>query len=81
MAVKAKVKIDYAYHAARHMCEGCNKLHGGGRVMTGYVCTAYQTQPSMYVRANQCPMNLRIKEAKSTKIHVGQGKTKAGGNR
>ena len=77
-----KQKIDYEYEANRHMCEGCSKLHGGGRVLTGYVCTMYNyVAPSMYLRANECPANPRRRPINTGKVHVGQGKTKAGGNR
>jgi len=80
--VRSKSGIDYEYEATRPMCEGCNKLHGGGRVMTGYVCTMYNySAPGMYVRADECPANARKRPAKYAKIHAGQGKTKAGGNR
>jgi len=81
-SIMQKQKIDYDYEATRPMCEGCNKLHGGGRVMTGYICTMYNyVVPSMYLRANECPRNPRKRTGKVEKVHVGQGKTRAGGNR
>jgi hypothetical protein len=75
------VKIDYEFHATRHMCEGCNKVHGGGRTLLGYVCTTFRTKPHHYVGAGECPMNIRLRPPVGRKVHVGQGKTKAGGNR
>lgn len=78
-----KVKIDYDWHKTRHMCDGCNKVYAGGRTLLGFICTMWnnRTIPGMYVRADQCPMNPRLKPLKGPKTHVGQGKTKAGGNR
>ena len=79
----ARTKIDYDHEATRHMCEGCNKVHGGGVTMLGYVCTMWnqQAKPGMYLRANECPANPRKRPEFTGKVHVGQGKTKAGGNR
>lgn len=72
----AKVKIDYEHEANRHMCEGCNKVHGEGRTLTGYVCTMWNAQqiPGMYVRANECPANPRKRQAVGRKVLVGQQK-------
>jgi hypothetical protein len=77
-SIDAKAKIDYKYEATRPMCEGCN--HTVGRTLTGYVCQAYKTKPSMYVRANECPCNSRLRPIVGGKVRAGQGKTKAGGN-
>lgn len=75
-------QFDYEAEEARHMCEGCNKVHGGGRTLTGYVCTMYNySPPSLFVKANECPHNYRRRKLVRGKVHVGQGKTKAGGNR
>lgn len=76
-----KDSIDYDHEENRHMCEGCSGLYAGGRILTGYKCTSYLTAPSMYVRANECPRNPRARRPGFVKVHVGQGKTKAGGNR
>jgi hypothetical protein len=70
----AKLHTDYEYEATRHMCEGCNKVHGGGRTLLGFVCTTYLVKPSMYVRANECPMNKRIRKQAGRKVLVGQQK-------
>ena len=81
-SIEQKQKIDYEFESSRHMCEGCEKAHGGGRVMTGYICTVYNyVAPGMYLRANECPVNARKRPVRSIKIHVGQGKSRAGGNR
>lgn len=80
-SMMAKVKIDYDYEASRPMCIGCNKLFAGGRILTGYKCMAYLHRPSMYVRADECPMNPRIRPVVTGKVRVGQGRTKQGGNR
>lgn len=77
-SIMAKVKVDYDYEASRPMCAGCNH---GGRVLIGTKCHMFATQPSMYVRANECPANPRIRPAGGAKLRVGQGKTKQGGNR
>jgi hypothetical protein len=77
-----RVQFDYEAELARHMCEGCNKVHGGGRTLTGYVCTMYNyVPPKMFRDANECPHNYRRRKLVRGKVHVGQGKTKAGGNR
>ena len=77
-----RVQFDYEAELARHMCEGCNKPYGGGRILTGYVCTMYDRRPpQMYIDANECPHNTRRRKIVRGKVHVGQGKTKAGGNR
>jgi len=82
-SIMAKQAIDYEYELTRHMCEGCNKVHGGGRTLTGYICTMWnaQVKPGMYVRANECPMNPRKRKVVTGKVRVGQGRTKQGGNR
>jgi hypothetical protein len=50
--------------------------------LTGYVCTMYNySPPSLFVKANECPHNYRRRKLVAGKVHVGQGKTKAGGNR
>jgi hypothetical protein len=50
--------------------------------MTGYVCTMYNyVAPKMFRDANECPHNYRRRKLVAGKVHVGQGKTKAGGNR
>lgn len=69
-------KIDYQYEADRHMCEGCDK-----RAIDIGDCLMYATTPSMYLRANECPRNPRKRPPIGSKIRVGQGKTRAGGNR
>ena len=79
-SIMNKAKIDYDFEASRNMCEGCNKVHGGGRTMLGFVCTMFLTKPGMYVRADECPMNKRIRRPLWKKVYAGQGKTKAGGN-
>lgn len=80
--VMRREQFDYEAEEARHMCEGCNKVHGGGRTMTGYVCTMYNyVAPKMFRDANECPHNYRRRKLVAGKVHVGQGKTKAGGNR
>lgn len=67
--------FDYEAEAARHMCEGCNKVHGGGRTMTGYVCTMYNySPPSIYAKANECPHNVKRRRLTGKKVLVGQQK-------
>lgn len=74
---------DYEYEATRPMCAGCNKVHGEGVTLLGYVCTMWnaQVKPSMYLRADECPHNPRKRPPMNSKIRVGQGKTRQGGNR
>ena len=68
-----KEKIDYEWHEKRHMCETSKD---------GDFCKCiYLRPPTMYVNAGECPRNPRLRPPTAQKVHVGQGKTKAGGNR
>jgi len=67
MRVQRKEVFDYEKEANRHMCEGCNKC-------------IYVTPPSVYVRANECPHNVKRRRI-GGKVRVGQGKGFQGGNR
>jgi len=69
-----RIQFDYEAEMARPMCEGCNKVHGGGRVLTGYVCTMYNYRPPMmFIEADECPHNYRRKRL-TGKVRVGQQK-------
>jgi len=76
-----KDSIDYDHEETRPMCEGCESLYAGGRILTGWKCMAYASRPSMYVRANECPRNSRARRPAWQKVRVGQGRTSQGGNR
>lgn len=78
-----KKQFDYEAELKRPMCQGCNKLYGGGRTLLGWVCTMYAARkaPKMMIEADECPHNYRRRRIVKGKIHVGQGKTRAGGNR
>jgi len=80
MAILRKETFDYEAELARPMCEGCNKLYAGGRILTGWKCTAYRTRPSLFVKADECPMNYRRRQI-SKFVRVGQGRGSQGGNR
>ena len=72
--MKRREQFDYEAEMARHMCEGCNKVHGGGRTLLGYVCTMYNRKaPKMMIDANECPHNYRRKRL-TGKVRVGQQK-------
>jgi hypothetical protein len=60
-----------------YLCDGCSKLNMAdeGR------CSVYAYVPHLFRTYNECPFNQRKKTAEKKKIRVGQGKTKAGGNR
>ena len=80
--VVRREQFDYEAELARHMCEGCNKAHGGGRTLLGYVCTMYnRVAPKMFRDANECPHNYRRRKLVVGKVRVGQGRTSQGGNR
>jgi len=68
-------QIDYEYEASRPMCEGCDKQ------VTPGCCYMFKEIPGMYRRADECPRNPRKRPPIGSKIRVGQGKTKQGGNR
>ena len=74
--IRSKTKIDYEHEATRHMCEGCNKVHGEGVTLLGYICTMWnaQVKPGMYLRANECPHNPRRRPLAGRKVLVGQQK-------
>jgi len=75
-------QFDYEAEMERHMCEGCNKVYAGGRVLTGYICTMYAARkaPKIMIEADECPHNYRRKRL-GGKVRVGQGKGYQGGNR
>lgn len=72
--MKMRETFDYEAEQARHMCAGCDKAHGGGRTMLGYVCTMYDRKaPKMMLDANECPHNYRRVRA-GGKVRQGQQK-------
>lgn len=81
MAIIRKEKFDYQAELDRHMCEGCNKLYAGGRVLTGYHCTMYAARkaPKIMIDANECAHNYRRRPIKKF-VRVGQGRGSQGGN-
>jgi len=74
-------QFDYEAELKRPMCQGCDKLYAGGRVLTGWICTMYAARmaPKMMREANECPHNYRRRKA-GGKVRVGQGKGRSGGN-
>ena len=92
-SIMKKEMFDYEAEENRPMCEGCNKLldeseHRFFRVsddklIVGNYCGMYARKhaPKMMLDANECPQNYRRRRIIRGKVHVGQGKTKAGGNR
>lgn len=73
-SIMKQKKIDYNYEATRPMCEGCMG------VGDDEICTIYYPIPGMYVRADECPSNPRKRPPITSKVRVGQGKGRSGGN-
>lgn len=69
--------FNYQAELDRHMCEGCNKRSG---TLIDYCKMYNRVPPTMYIKADECPHNYRRRQIVLGKVHVGQGKTKAGGN-
>lgn len=83
-SIMKQEKFDYEAELTRHMCEGCVSANKRADIHSNmnlrYVCNAYATAPSMYVRADECPRNPRRRQLIKGKVRVGQGKGRSGGN-